>query len=69
MMQIHRVFLSNGTFTCPLRKYCQNRRCGLFKQKVDERCVKRPWERMRNWNRCYFNVWWKFKGFGNIHIL
>ncbi len=68
MMQIHRVFLSNGTFTCPLRKFCQNRRCGFFKQKVDKQCVKQPWKRMRSWNRCYFNIWWKFKGFGNIHI-
>lgn len=67
MMQIHQVFLStNGTFTCQLRKFCQNKRCGLFMQKVDRQCLKQPWERM---SKCYFNIWWKFKGFGNIKIV
>lgn len=68
MMQIYKVFLSNGIFSCPLRKFCQNNCCGLFKQKVDERCVKRPWERTGTWNSCYFNLWWKFKGFENVRI-
>lgn len=66
MMQLHQVFLSNGTFTCPIRKFCQNRRCGLFIQKVDKLCVKQPWKRM---SKCYFNIWWKFKGFGDIEIV
>ena len=69
MMQVHQVFLSNGTFNCPLRKYCQNEPCGFRKQKVDKRCLTRPWERMRKWNRCYFNTWWYFKGFKDVHIV
>ena len=47
MMQIKKVFLSKGHFTCPLRKYCQNQPCGIRKQRVDLRCLKAPWERMR----------------------
>ena len=69
MMQIHQVFLSNGTYNCPLRKCCQNEPCGIRKQKVDKRCLTRPWERMRKWNRCYFNTWWHFKGFKDINIV
>lgn len=69
MMQIHQVFLSNGTFNCPLRKYCQSEPCGIRKQKVDIRCLTHPWERMRKWNRCYFNTWWHFKGFKDIRIV
>ena len=69
MMQIHQVFLSNGMFSCPLRKYCQHEHCGFRKQKVDKRCLTHPWERMRKWNRCYFNTWWYFKGFNDVHIV
>ena len=69
MMQVHQVFLSNGTYKCPLRKYCQNEPCGFRKQKVDKRCLTRPWERMRKWNRCYFNTWWYFKGFKDVNII
>lgn len=69
MMQVHQVFLSNGTFKCPLRKFCQNEPCGFRKQKVDKRCLTRPWERMRKWNRCYFNTWWYFKGFKDVCIV
>ena len=69
MMQIHQVFLSNGTFNCPLRKYCQSEPCGIRKQKVDIRCLTHPWERMRKWNRCYFNSWWYFKGFKDTRIV
>ena len=68
MMQFPRVFSSNGTFSCPLRKYCQNKPCGFHKQKVDKRCLTQPWTRMRKWNRCYFNTWWYFKGFKNLII-
>jgi hypothetical protein len=68
MMQVHQVFLSNGIFKCPLRKYCQNEPCGIRKQKVDKRCLTHPWERMRKWNRCYFNTWWYFKGFKDVRI-
>lgn len=66
MMQIHQVFYSDGHFTCPLRKYCQSQPCSIKKQCVDVRCVKAPWERMRAYNRCLFNIWWKFKGFKNV---
>lgn len=69
MMQVHRVFLSNGTYSCPLRKYCQNEPCGFRKQKVDKKCLTHPWERMKKWNRCYFNTWWYFKGFKDINIV
>lgn len=69
MMQIHRVFRSNGTYKCPLRKYCQNEPCGFRKQKVDKRCLTHPWERMKKWNRCYFNTWWYFKGFKDVNIV
>ena len=69
MMQVHQVFLSNGTFCCPLRKFCQNEPCGLLKQRVDKRCLKRPWERMRKWNNCYFNTWWYLKGFKDVDII
>lgn len=69
MMQVHQAFLSDGTYSCPLRKYCQNEPCGFRKQKVDKRCLTRPWERMRKWNRCYFNTWWYFKGFNDVHIV
>lgn len=69
MMQVHQVFLSNGTFNCPLRKYCQNEPCGFRKQKVDKRCLTRPWERKSKWNRCYFNTWWYFKGFKDVNIV
>lgn len=68
MMQVHQVFLSNGIFKCPLRKYCQNEPCGIRKQKVDKRCLTHPWERMRKWNRCYFTTWWYFKGFKDVKI-
>lgn len=66
MMQVHQVFYSEGQFTCPLRKYCQNQPCSIRKQIVDVRCVKAPWERMRGYNRCLFNIWWKFKGFEKV---
>lgn len=69
MMQLHRVFKTEGPFTCPLRKYCQNQPCGIRKQKVDIRCVKVPWERMRRYNRCLFNIWWKFKGFKDVEFV
>ena len=69
MMQIHQVFLSNGTFSCPLRKFCQHEPCGFRKQKVDKRCLTRPWTRMRKWYRCYFNTWWYFKGFKDVRIV
>lgn len=69
MMQVHQVFLSNGTYKCPLRKYCQNEPCGFRKQRVDIRCLTRPWERMKKWNRCYFNTWWYFKGFKDMNII
>lgn len=69
MMQIHQVFYSDGVFTCPLRKYCQQQPCGLRKQKVDKRCVKAPWTRMRAYNRCLFNIWWKFKGFKKVEFI
>jgi hypothetical protein len=69
MMQIHQVFYSDGVFTCPLRKYCQQQPCGLRKQKVDIRCVKAPWTRMRAYNRCLFNIWWKFKGFKKVEFI
>lgn len=69
MMNIHRVFLSNGTFTCPLRKFCQNKRCVFFKQMMDEHCMSQPWKHISKWNPCYFNIWWKFKGFGDIEIV
>lgn len=69
MMQIKKVFLSKGYFTCPLRKYCQNQPCGIRKQSVDVRCLKAPWERMRRWNRCKFNTWWYFKGFKNVILI
>ncbi len=66
MMQIHQVFLSNGVYTCPIRKFCQKKRCALFVQKVDKQCVKQPWERE---SKCYFSIWWKFKGFDDIEIV
>lgn len=66
MMQIHQVFYSDGRFTCPLRKYCQFQPCSIRKQCVDVRCVKAPWKRMRSYNRCLFNIWWKFKGFKKV---
>lgn len=69
MMQLHRVFRTKGHFTCPLRKYCQNQPCSIRKQKVDVRCVKAPWMRMRAYNRCLFNIWWKFKGFKNVQFV
>ena len=69
MMQVHRVFLSDGTYSCPLRKYCQNEPFGFRKQKVDKKCLTHPWTRMKKWNRCYFNTWWYFKGFKDIHIV
>lgn len=69
MMQIHQVFYSKGVFTCPLRKYCQQQPCGIKKQRVDVRCVKAPWERMRRYNRCLFNIWWKFKGFKDVEFV
>jgi hypothetical protein len=69
MMQIHQVFYSDGVFTCPLRKYCQQQPCGVRKQKVDIRCVKAPWTRMRAYNRCLFNIWWKFKGFKKVEFI
>lgn len=69
MMQVHKVFLSNGTFKCPLRKYCQNEPCGIRKQKVDKRCLTHPWERVRRWNQCYFNTWWNYKGFEDVEII
>ena len=69
MMQVYRVFRSNGTYSCPLRKYCQNEPCGFRKQIVDKRCLTHPWESMKKWNRCYFNTWWYFKGFKDIHIV
>lgn len=69
MMNIHRVFLSNGTFTCPLRKFCQNKRCVFFKQMLDDHCMSQPWRHISKWNPCYFNIWWKFKGFGDIEII
>lgn len=69
MMQIHRVFNSKGNFTCPLRKYCQTQPCSIRKQCVDIRCVKAPWERMRLFNRCLFNIWWKFKGFKKVKFI
>lgn len=69
MMQIHQVFYSDGQFTCPLRKYCQQQPCGIKKQRVDVRCVKAPWERIRRYNRCLFNIWWKFKGFKDIEFV
>lgn len=69
MMQIKKVFLSKGHFTCPLRKYCQNQPCGIRKQRVDLRCLKAPWERMRRWNRCKFNTWWYFKGFKDVILI
>lgn len=69
MMQIHQVFKTKGSFTCPLRKYCQAQPCGLRKQFVDVRCVKAPWERMRSLNRCMFNIWWKFKGFKKVKFV
>lgn len=69
MMQIHRVFRSKGVFTCPLRKYCQQQPCGINKQRVDVRCVKAPWKRMRKYNRCLFNIWWKFKGFKDVEFV
>lgn len=68
MMNIYQVFLSNGTFMCPIRKFCQNKRCGFFKQTMDEYCMSSPWKHVNKWNPCYFNIWWKFKGFGNVHI-
>jgi hypothetical protein len=69
MMQIHQVFYSNGKFTCPLRKYCQSQPCGIRKQRVDVRCVKEPWKRMRTLNKCLFNIWWKFKGFKKVEFV
>ena len=69
MMQIHQVFYSKGVFTCPLRKYCQQQPCGIKKQRVDIRCVKAPWKRMRKFNRCLFNIWWKFKGFKDVEFV
>lgn len=69
MMQLHQVFYSKGVFTCPLRKYCQQQPCGLKKQRVDVRCVKTPWKRMRRYNRCLFNIWWKFKGFKDVEFI
>lgn len=69
MMQIHKVFLSNGTFVCPLRTYCHSKQCVFFKQKVDEICMKSPWEQTEKLNRCYFDIWWKYKGFEDIRII
>lgn len=69
MMQLHQVFNSKGVFTCPIRKYCQQQPCGLNKQRVDIRCVKAPWKRMRRYNRCLFNIWWKFKGFKDVEFI
>ena len=69
MMQIHQVFYSNGKFTCPLRKYCQSQPCGIRKQRVDVRCVKEPWKRMRTLNKCLFNIWWRFKGFKKVEFV
>lgn len=69
MMQLPRVFMTSGAYTCPLRKYCQNQKCGLTKQFVDKRCVKAPWTRMRSWNRCLFNHWLYFKGFKDIKFV
>ena len=69
MMQVHQVFLSNGTYKCPLRKYCQNEPCGFRKQRVDIRCLTHPWERMKKLNRCLFNTWWYCKGFKDVNII
>lgn len=69
MMQIHQVFYSNGNFTCPLRKYCQSQPCSIRKQRVDVRCVKEPWMRMRTFNKCLFNIWWRFKGFKEVKFV
>ncbi len=69
MMQINRVFWSKGPFVCPLRKYCQSQLYGIRKQKVDIRCLKAPWKRMRPFNRCMFNIWWKFKGFKKVEFI
>lgn len=69
MMQIHRVFKSKGHFTCPLRKYCQSLSCVIKKQRVDIRCIKAPWKKMRSFNRCLFNIWWKYKGFKNVEFV
>lgn len=69
IMQIHQVFYSNGLFTCPLRKYCQFQPCGIRKQRVDDRCVKEPWKRMKTFNKCLFNIWWRFKGFKKVEFV
>ena len=69
MMQIHQVFLSNGKFTCPLKKYCQNKLCGINKHWVNKTCVKQPWMRMQKWNRSYFSTWWYFKGFKDVRSI
>lgn len=69
MTQIYQVFLSNGTYRCPLTEYCQREHCGIRGQIVDKLCLANPWKHATVNNHCYFKTWWKSMGLENIDIV
>lgn len=69
MVQTQEVFVSSGKFQCTLKDYCANKKCWIWKHKVDVKCDTEPWSRMTRFNRCPFCQWWYYKGFSKTKLV
>lgn len=54
---------------CSLQNLCKKHHCWILGNKVDERCEKAPWQRVKDCPKCYYGLWWHLLAFKDVTIV